>query len=238
MNEKTVTDKLTGTYNKRYIRDRLPIDQNYCNINNLQLSIIMTEIDYLDYIKEEYGQGALEKALLVFSKIMKESIRSNTDWIGRYSTRKFIIVLGDTDVNSACTMAEKIRRQVESTSFNYKDVGIRVTSSFGVYGVNDHNIDFSELLSKVRRNLQKAVISGGNRTISNLRKVYGVSLSKNSENNIKLMMLDKQINELREVLNEVCFTLEDDESKPKRLVISQRMDELIVEYMKEINNIK
>lgn len=236
MNKKTVTDKLTGTYNKKYIGERLPIDLNYCKINNLPLSIIMTEIDYLEDIKEEFGQGAGVKALIVFSNMIKKLIRSNTDWVGRYSARKFIIVLNDTEVGDAHIVAEKIRKQIEASSFNYKDANVSITSSFGVYGITDYNMNFSELLLKVHKNLHKASIGGNNRTISNQGEIYRGGFFKSAEKNFKLTKLDKQINELRDDLNEICATFEDDEVKSKKLIISQYLDELIVQYMKELNS--
>jgi hypothetical protein len=45
----------------------------------------------------------------------------------------------------------------------------------------------------------------------------------------KLSNLDKYISEIRDILNEVSITTEDKEA---RLIISQCLDELIVEYMK------
>jgi RNase P/RNase MRP subunit p30 len=55
--------------------------------------------------------------------------------------------------------------------------------------------------------------------------------------NIKLLNLNEQINHIRDILNEVCCTMDTSEINPNILSISQCLDELIVEYMKEINNL-
>ena len=48
--------------------------------------------------------------------------------------------------------------------------------------------------------------------------------------------LKKQIDELREVLNEICVTAEDSEGLKKRLLVSQHLDQIIVQYMnRDIN---
>ncbi|AWK51500.1 hypothetical protein DIC82_10860 [Clostridium beijerinckii] len=47
--------------------------------------------------------------------------------------------------------------------------------------------------------------------------------------------LEKHICELREVLNEICATAEDAEGLKQRLIVSQRMDRLIVQYMNKYN---
>lgn len=50
----------------------------------------------------------------------------------------------------------------------------------------------------------------------------------------KLIKLDKQINELREILNDICCTLDENHGKKEKLIISKLLDELIVEYMNQI----
>lgn len=54
-------------------------------------------------------------------------------------------------------------------------------------------------------------------------------------NNLKLNRLKKCIDELREVLDEMCLTLDERVNNEERLIVSQYLDELIVEYMKEVN---
>jgi len=53
--------------------------------------------------------------------------------------------------------------------------------------------------------------------------------------NITMEELNKRINELRDILNEICCTAQNDEIQEERLTASRNLDILIVEYMKEIN---
>jgi len=62
-------------------------------------------------------------------------------------------------------------------------------------------------------------------------------LSKTKSKYLQLNRLNEGIEELREVLNEICSTLEESEKDKKRLDVSKRLDELIVEYMKELNKL-
>jgi two-component system, cell cycle response regulator len=50
---------------------------------------------------------------------------------------------------------------------------------------------------------------------------------------INLLNLTNKINETRDILNEICCTFDEDEPNLKVLTVSQFLDELIVEYMKE-----
>lgn len=56
--------------------------------------------------------------------------------------------------------------------------------------------------------------------------------------NVKLERLKEQINELREILNEICISSNGTELTKEILIISQSLDELIVEYMNQIGGNK
>jgi two-component system, cell cycle response regulator len=61
-------------------------------------------------------------------------------------------------------------------------------------------------------------------------------LSKKESRKLELDKLNERIEELREILNEICCTVDESENDMERLTISMYLDELIVEYMKELNN--
>ena len=237
MNERAVKDDLTGLYNRRYINERLPLDIKYSKISESPLSIIMVDIDFFKKINDNYGHVNGDKVLMDFSNLVLKSIRSNIDWIGRYGGEEFIIVLKDTDLKNTYFVAEKIRKKLENTTFKYDDININITASFGIYSISDYDIEFSDLLSKVDKNLYQAKANGRNRTIINQENSNEVGIANSNNKNMKLSKLNKQISDMREILNEACCTLDAGEINPDRLIISECLDELIVEYMKEINKV-
>lgn len=236
VNDKVAKDDLTGIFNRRYINERLPVDINYCRESKTPLSVIMADIDFFKTVNDKYGHVNGDKILIDFSNLIQKSIRSNTDWVARYGGEEFLIVLNNTDLKNAYYVAEKIRKQLESITFKYDDVSINITASFGVYCVTDYDIEISHLLSIVDKNLYKAKSSGRNMTITNQEDLDATSDTYINSKKIKLSKLSKQIDELREILNEVCCTLDEDAPNGHRLHISQCLDELIVAYMKEMNS--
>jgi two-component system, cell cycle response regulator len=60
-------------------------------------------------------------------------------------------------------------------------------------------------------------------------------LSKDDYRHLELDRLNKAIEELRDTLNEICCTVDENENDKERLIISQYLDNLIVEYMRELN---
>lgn len=236
LNDKSVKDELTGIYNRRYINERLPVDINYSKDNSLPLSIIMADIDFFKKVNDKYGHITGDKLLSNYSKLLTKSIRSNIDWVGRYGGEEFLIVLNGTDVKGAHSLAEKIRKTVEDTTFEYDQIKINMTSSFGVYGITGENIEINELIAKVDENLYKAKTSGRNKTVSSEGNTDEYEMVHLSTKEIKLSKLRDKINELRETLNEIACTCESSECQSERLTISQNLDELIVKYMKEVND--
>ena len=59
-------------------------------------------------------------------------------------------------------------------------------------------------------------------------------MNKVTLHNITMEDLTDRINNLREVLNEICCTDSDIQTQEERLAVSRNLDKLIVEYMKEL----
>jgi len=60
-------------------------------------------------------------------------------------------------------------------------------------------------------------------------------MNRETNEHIDKEELNKHICELRDILNEMCATAKDAEELKKRLIVSERLDKLIVQYMNENN---
>ncbi|NRZ12244.1 GGDEF domain-containing protein [Clostridium beijerinckii] len=187
MNEKVIKDELTGLYNRRYINERLPVDINYMKISKMPLSIIMADIDFFKKVNDQYGHIIGDKILIDFSDLILKSVRGKSDWVGRFGGEEFIIILNYTEAKNAYKVAEKIRKVLENTSFNYDGIEIKITASFGVYEASDEDVNIYDLLSKVDKNLYKAKASGRNRTIVNQESMYEFDSANIKEKNNQII---------------------------------------------------
>ncbi|MBU3191882.1 GGDEF domain-containing protein [Clostridium bowmanii] len=165
MNEKIIKDELTGIYNRRYINERLPVDINNSIVKQCPLSVIMADIDFFKDVNDNYGHLIGDKVLMDFAKLVQSSIRKNSDWVGRYGGEEFLIVLNNTDLENAYKISEKIRKLLEDTIFEYDNVKVKITSSFGVDGLTNNKVNIQELISNADKNLYKAKTNGRNKTI-------------------------------------------------------------------------
>lgn len=219
MNEKIIRDDLTGAYNRIYIEERLPFDVNSSIINKYLLSIIMIDIDNLKSINDKYGQEIGGKILKDLSKLISDSVVQNSYWIGRYSGNRFILVLNNVNKEESYKILEYIEDLLEDISFKYNDKNIKLKASFGIYCSEDEIVDIKNILSE----LEKSIFE------EKQKKLYEEAIKKK-----KLSILNYRIQELRNVLNEMCISSDNEIEYKQTLKISQDLDELIVEYMKNV----
>ena len=170
--ETTLTDDLTGVYNRRYIRERLEVDVEKSIREHKPMSVIMADIDYFKEINDTYGHIVGDNVLKDFTRIASEYIRSNgSDWIGRYGGEEFLIVLNDTDEDKAEIIAERIRKNLEETTLEYNGNKFSITCSFGVYGFRDLDMNTEDIIHRADINLYEAKEKGRNTTVVNKNRL-------------------------------------------------------------------
>jgi two-component system, cell cycle response regulator len=128
----SITDALTGTFNRRYLMEQLPREVERCRRYAYPLSVLMCDIDHFKQINDAHGHAAGDDVLQQFAARAQRSIRSNSDWVSRYGGEEFLIVLPETSHEGAVAVAEKIRTLVAATPFATRGGDARVTASFGV----------------------------------------------------------------------------------------------------------
>jgi two-component system cell cycle response regulator len=128
----SITDALTGTYNRRYLMEQLPRELERCRRYGYPLSVLMCDIDYFKTINDAKGHAAGDEVLQQFAARAQKSIRSNSDWVARYGGEEFLIILPETGQAGAVTVAEKIRTVTAATPFATRTGDAVVTASFGV----------------------------------------------------------------------------------------------------------
>lgn len=215
INEKIIRDNLTGVYNRTYIEGRLPVDLNNSVVNKYLLSTIMIYIDEFKNVNNKYGQDVEKKILNDVSNLISDLVAPDSYWVGRYSGNKFIVVLNDTDKEEACKISDQLRFLFEDIS--YKNKSIRLNASFSSYCSEGEITDIKNILTE----LEKDIIE------EKQKKIEG-EINKEK----KLSTLNYRIQELREILNEMCMSSEETLDYEQTLKVSQDLDELIVEYMK------
>jgi two-component system cell cycle response regulator len=139
----SITDALTGTYNRRYLMEQLPRELERCRRYAYPLSVLMCDIDHFKKINDARGHAAGDDVLQQFAARAQRTIRTNSDWVARYGGEEFLIVLPETAHEGAVVVAEKIRNLISSTSFATRCGDTAVTASFGVASTGPSGPDIS-----------------------------------------------------------------------------------------------
>lgn len=128
LQELSVTDSLTGLYNRGYIDDAIQAEIKRTERYGGSISLIMADIDYFKKFNDSYGHQVGDKVLCNVSELLKKNIR-NTDTIGRWGGEEFIVICPNSSEQQCVILAEKLRLIVETTEH---DTFGGVTCSFGV----------------------------------------------------------------------------------------------------------
>jgi two-component system cell cycle response regulator len=128
----SITDALTGAYNRRYLMEQLPRELERCRRYAYPLSVLMCDVDHFKKINDARGHAAGDEVLQQFVARAQKILRTNSDWVSRYGGEEFLIVLPETPHAGALHVAEKIRALISSTPFATRAGDTVVTASFGV----------------------------------------------------------------------------------------------------------
>jgi diguanylate cyclase (GGDEF)-like protein len=167
LQKQTVRDPLTGLYNRRYMAEILENEFARASRYQTDLSCILFDLDFFKNINDTYGHAFGDLVLREFSDCFKQLARQ-TDIPIRYGGEEFMLLLTNTDIEGARSLAEKIRSAGEKKTYDDGTNSATVTVSMGVASVKQHQpSDGRELVAFADKALYRAKAEGRNRA-----KVY------------------------------------------------------------------
>jgi diguanylate cyclase (GGDEF)-like protein len=159
-------DPLTGIPNRRSFDDRLEMEWRRAIREKKPISFLMIDIDRFKIYNDTYGHPQGDTLLKAVARIFKERAKRPGDLSARLGGEEFGILLPDTGMPSALSIAEKIHADVESLRAPTAD-GTEITSttiSIGVASVLPGKHDLaSDFIFTADKNLYTAKTSGRNK---------------------------------------------------------------------------
>jgi diguanylate cyclase (GGDEF)-like protein len=111
--DRAVLDGLTGLYTKRHLGVELPKLFAGCRRLSKSLALIMFDIDHFKKINDTYGHLSGDIVLREVSSLIRQQIREY-DTAYRYGGEEICVLLPEIDAHSAVTVAERIRKAIET----------------------------------------------------------------------------------------------------------------------------
>jgi two-component system chemotaxis family response regulator WspR len=107
-------DGLTGISNRRHFDERLSIEWLRALRNRHPLTLVMFDIDYFKQYNDQFGHLEGDDCLKRIARTAQEIISRPADTMARYGGEEFIVLLPETDIGGAATVAEKLRSEIEN----------------------------------------------------------------------------------------------------------------------------
>jgi diguanylate cyclase (GGDEF)-like protein len=139
-------DQLTGVLNRQTILAELEKEIGRAARYGHQLSVVMVDIDHFKRLNDSHGHAAGDVMLRQIAEVLRTNLRA-VDVVGRYGGEEFLLVLPETDVDAAASLAEKLRRLVGRHEVVMDD-GYRATAtlSAGVAGGFGGHLELESLV--------------------------------------------------------------------------------------------
>lgn len=159
------TDSLTGAANRRRLLEALDIESGRARRNGLPVSLLALDVDHFKQVNDTHGHQVGDQVLRDLVLNVKKALRPH-DILGRIGGEEFMVLLPDTPLEAAATLAERIRKQVEGMVVTHPQGTLNITVSIGVaeFGKDGGAVD--QIIKAADDRLYHAKNEGRNRVVS------------------------------------------------------------------------
>lgn len=149
----SITDSLTGLYNRKQIFKILNTKKQDC-------TVALIDIDNFKTINDTLGYLAGDEVIKRVVQTIRQSVPESDD-IGRYGGEEFLIIFSDKTFNEALAIIEEIRKNTEALAWEVE--GMHTTISAGVSPKGEATAE--EVFSKVDKLVHEAKRTGKNKIV-------------------------------------------------------------------------
>jgi diguanylate cyclase (GGDEF)-like protein len=162
----SITDDLTGLFNRRYLVRALEAEFIRSLRYKRKFSVLLFDVDDFKQVNDRHGHGCGDALLKNLASLMRGCLRSS-DMVARYGGDEIAILLPETDKSKATEIAEKLRRLIEETGFEWNGRKINITSTIGIATAPDDRIaDWKGMLDNADKALYRGKGIGKNAVVA------------------------------------------------------------------------
>lgn len=127
-----VRDGLTGVHNRRALLESLQKYGARARREAESMALLMIDIDHFKAVNDQYGHLAGDEVLREVVRRITKRLRQS-DLLARFGGEEFVVVLPNTDLDGACTVANDIRAAIGEMPVWIDQRSVPVTVSIGVH---------------------------------------------------------------------------------------------------------
>jgi diguanylate cyclase (GGDEF)-like protein len=163
--EEIQRDSLTEIFNRRTYEISLAAEFERYTRYHTPFSLVFFDVDHFKNVNDRYGHEAGDRVLRAISRKVRDILRK-PDIFARYGGEEFVVILPETGLDDAISVARKIRELVENTVFEYEGNRVPITISLGVTETASGDADPLQITLRADKFLYRAKTEGRNRAIS------------------------------------------------------------------------
>jgi two-component system, cell cycle response regulator len=161
--ELATTDMMTRLKIHHFFQNSLLDEFERTKAINGRLSMMMIDIDNFKRFNDTYGHQCGDVVLKNVAQIIKENSRQ-IDIAARYGGEEMAVILTNTDIVAAEIVAERVRKNIESSKVSHDGNELSVTVSIGVAQFDVlRDKETRHLIERADKAMYKSKQSGRNR---------------------------------------------------------------------------
>ena len=157
-------DSLTKLINRVTFLDQMGRALRHAQQRHSQHAVLYLNIDQFKLVNEVYDRVHGDQVLLEFARLLSQ-LHSKKSSSARIESDSFAVLLLDRDMEQSMQVAEKIRRDIESSSVDIEGEKISFTVSIGAVPIREHSPDVGQILNTARTTMHLAKEQGRNRVV-------------------------------------------------------------------------
>ena len=166
---RSIIDELTGLYNRRFLDESGNGRFSQGAVGIRSMSLLMMDLDKIHIINENHGMEGGDRVFVSMGNILRSTSRP-TDICARLAGDEFAVLLPDTSLNEACSVAERILNAASIRIVNVpkepgsaETVEVIVPTSIGIAAAPLHADNWGDLVNAADAGLRQAKELGRNR---------------------------------------------------------------------------
>ncbi|NLE22313.1 MAG: GAF domain-containing protein [Actinobacteria bacterium] len=160
MERQAISDGLTGIHNYRHFHESLKAEVRRAGRYGEHFCLLMMDLDHFKAVNDTIGHQKGDDVLRAVAGVLRTCSRQS-DYLARYGGEEFAMILPQTALDEAKTLAERIRSSVAMLDPGHPD--LHVTMSIGVSAYPESAEDSDGVLGAADAALLRAKNSGRNR---------------------------------------------------------------------------
>ena len=163
LQQATLTDPLTGLFNRRAAMDLLTQAWSGAVRSNNPLVVMVIDIDHFKGVNDQYGHAVGDEVLREVAKTLRAAARRE-DHLCRVGGEEFLVICQNGDIDVAFHAAERLRLAVYAMNIQCPQGAIGTSISIGIAQKESDTNNADALVSAADKALYAAKRKGRNRT--------------------------------------------------------------------------